>query len=82
MKLYSLVEGMIELEEQLIKLRIASIYSNWVIPEETPIIEEVEKTKKGVETNLIKTKKEYRKEFVSTKFQDSGKRGYRSIRFK
>ena len=82
MKLFGLVEGMIELEEQLVKLRIASIYSNWVVPEEVPVIEKLESTKEGVEKNLIETKKIYRKEFVATKFNESGKRGFRSIRFK
>lgn len=79
MKLFSMVAGLAEFEEQLARLRIASIYSKWTEPEEIPELDQALKNEKGI-TQYI-TRKEYKKEIVPTQFKDSGKTGFRDIRF-
>lgn len=83
MKLFSMVEWLAEFEEQRARLRIASIYSKWTVPEETTAYEEVQETVDWVKQLFKKPikKREYRKEFVPTKFRESGKDGFRDIRF-
>ncbi len=84
MKLFALVQGMVDFEEQWSKLRIASIFSKWTVPEESPYFEDEVKTVDGIESVLKvpKTKKEYRKEFIPTQFKEMGKEWFRDVRFK
>lgn len=83
MVLFSMVEWLAEFEEQAARLRIAAICAMWAVPEETPYSEEVKETVEGIEQvmKIVKKKKVYRKEFVPTQFKDSGKDGFRDIRF-
>jgi hypothetical protein len=86
LKLFSLLDGWKSVEEQLARLRIASIYSKWTQPEEVAYFKDIVKVKDGI-TQIIgkdKTpsyKKNYKNEMVETKFKDTGKGGIRNIRF-
>lgn len=75
MKLFALVEGMIEFEEQMSKLRISSIFSKWTVPEESPYFEEQENIVDGVKSviKVPKTRKGYKKEIIPTQFKETGK---------
>jgi hypothetical protein len=84
MKLFALVEGMIEFEEQMSKLRISSIFSKWTVPEESPYFEEQENIVDGVKSviKVPKTRKGYKKEIIPTQFKETGKEWFRDVRFR
>lgn len=83
LKLFNLVQGLMDLEEQLARLRISSIYSHWTLSEEVPVKKQVEKEIDGIKKILEEVwyERKHKKALVSTQFKKSGKSGYRSIRF-
>lgn len=86
LKLFSLLEGWKDLEEQLARLRIASIFTKWTEAEEVPFFKDVVKIVEWVEEvvgkeKIASTKNEYRKETIQTKIRSSGQAGIRQVRF-
>lgn len=86
LKLFSLLEGWKDLERQMARLRIASIFTKWTKPEEQYYFKDVMEIRDGVEkiTGKEKTpsiKRVHRTELVKTKMRDTGKEGLRDIRF-
>ncbi len=88
MKLFGIVLGIMNLEEQLIKLRIFSIMSEWTKPEIDSEFKEIYgKTPEGVYGVIGKEEKptivkKYRELLVENKLKrDGGKKGYVYIKF-
>lgn len=86
LKLFSLIDGWKNLEKQLARLRIASIFTKWTQPEEVPYYKDIVKIKDGVEQIIGKDtipskKKVYKTDYIQTKFKESGQEGIRHVRF-
>lgn len=87
MKLFSLVLGIQNLEEQMTRLRIYSILSKWTQPEEDIEFEEVREIVDGVwkvvgKKDVPVKVKTYRELLVENKIKrDGGKKGYVYVKF-
>lgn len=86
LKLFSLIEGWKDVERQLARLRIASIFSKWTTPEEQYYFKDIVEIKDGIETITGKEKtpskkRVHRTELVKTKLRQTGQEGYKDIRF-
>lgn len=86
LKLFSLIDGWKNLEKQLARLRIASIFSKWTQPEQVPYYKDITKIVDGVEQvigreNIPSFKNKYKEDYIQTKFKDSGQDGIRHVRF-
>lgn len=82
-KLFQMVDAIVNLERQLVELRIANIITNWTKADVTPIYEDVEKLVDGVNksTKVRKDIKKYRTETVKTQLKRENKEGMRIIKF-
>jgi len=86
-KLFQVIAGVKNLEEDLAKLRIANIITHWTKAKEEAKYEETLELVEGVMTvtgkKLIpgKTSKKYRTETVKTKLKQENKQGIRVVRF-
>lgn len=86
LKLFSLIEWWKDVERQLARLRIASIFSKWTTPEEQYYFKDIVEIKDGIETITGKEKtpskkRVHRTELVKTKMRQTGQEGYKDIRF-
>lgn len=87
MKLYSLVLGLQNLEEQLARLRIYSILSKWTEAEEDMVFDDIKEVIDGVWKTVGKSEtptkvKNYREVLVENKIKrDGGKKGFVYIKF-
>jgi hypothetical protein len=87
MKLYSLVLGLQNLEEQLARLRIYSILSKWTQPEEDMVFDDIKEVVDGVWKTVGKAEqprvvKNYREVLVENKIKrDGSKKGFVYIKF-
>lgn len=86
LKLFSLIEGWKDVERQLARLRIASIFSKWTTPEEQYYFKDIVELRDGIETITGKEKtpskkRVHRTELVKTKMRQTGQEWYKDIRF-
>lgn len=86
LKLFSLIEGWKDVERQLARLRIASIFTKWTTPEEQYYFKDIVELRNGVEKITGKEKnasikRVHRSELVKTKMRQTGQDGYKDIRF-